>query len=124
MKMTSRLIAVLALGLTVPLTHAGAEFYGEFPVTVGGYSGNKTDSTSYSGQAARHVLHLSLKKLAASGNGQSNDELKNQMMAYYAGKDEGRKILSPTTKGSFAITQSSVDEISKGKDLKGKDSAA
>ena len=37
-------------------------FYNKFPVTLKGYSGSKTNSVSYSGQIARHVLHDSLKK--------------------------------------------------------------
>ena len=35
--------------------------YGPFPVTVKGYDGSATNSVSYSGQIARHVLHDSLK---------------------------------------------------------------
>ena len=31
--------------------------YGKFPVTVKGYTGNKKNSVSYSGQIARHILH-------------------------------------------------------------------
>ena len=40
--------------------------YGKFPITVKGYSGNKTSSTAYTGQIARHILHDSLKKLAGN----------------------------------------------------------
>ena len=43
--------------------------YGPFPVTVKGYDGSATNSVSYSGQIARHVLHDSLKKLASTGDG-------------------------------------------------------
>ena len=42
------------------------------------------------------------------------------MLSYYSGKDSGRKIIDPTTKGSFKIKQTMVDQISKGKNLKGK----
>ena len=42
------------------------------------------------------------------------------MLSYYAGKDEGRKIIDPTSKGDFKIKQTMVDQISKGKNLKGK----
>ena len=90
------------------------------PVTVKGYSGSKTTSVSYTGQIARHVLHDSLKKLAGSGNGKPNPELKAKMMAYFGGKDAGREIIAPATKGPFAISQSAVDDISKGKNLSGK----
>ena len=47
-------------------------FYSKFPVTLKGYSGEKTNSVSYSGQIARHVLHDSLKKLAGKGDGGGN----------------------------------------------------
>ena len=97
-----------------------AETYGPYPITLKNYSGPKTDSVSYTGQMARHVLHNSLKKLAGKGNGKPNPELKAQMMAYYAGKTPGRAIIDPTSKGNFKIKQTSIDEISKGKELKGK----
>ena len=97
-----------------------ADIYGPFPVTVKGYSGGKTDSTAYTGQMARHVLHNSLKKLSGKGNGNANPDLEAQMMAYYSGKDPGRKIIDPTSKGDFVVKQTMVDEISKKKDLKGK----
>jgi hypothetical protein len=42
------------------------------------------------------------------------------MLSYYSGKEEGREIIAPTSKGEFKIKQSTIDEISKGKDLKGK----
>ena len=106
--------------VSVSVASDSVETYGPYPVTVKGYSGDKTDSTSYTGQMARHVLQTSLKKLAGSGNGEANPDLHAQMSAYYAGKDEGRSILSPKSKDGFPIKQSAVDEISKGKNLKGK----
>ena len=106
--------------VSVGVASDSVETYGPYPVTVKGYSGDKTDSTSYTGQMARHVLQTSLKKLAGSGNGEANPDLHAQMSAYYAGKDEGRSILSPKSKDGFPIKQSAVDEISKGKNLKGK----
>lgn len=113
--------ALLSLSfVSVSFADSSTETYGPFPVTVKGYSGDKTDSTAYTGQAARQVLQTSLKKLAGSGNGAANPDLHAQMAAYYAGKDEGRMILSPKGKDGFPIKQSGVDEISKGKDLKGK----
>lgn len=120
MKSTIPLIAVLAGALSVPVSHAAQEVYGDFPVTVKGYAGDKTDSTSYSGQAARHLLHNALKKLAARGNGQPDEELKAGMMSYFAGEEDGREILDPATNGAFVVAQTRVDEISKGKNLHGK----
>ena len=89
-------------------------------MTVKGYQGKKTTSVSYGGQIARHALHDSLKKLATSGNGKPNPELKAKMMSYFSGKDAGRKILAPASKGKFTIEQSEVDALSKGKNLAGK----
>ena len=75
--------------------------YGAFPVTVKNYTGSKINSTSYTGQIARHTLHESLKKLAEKGNGKSNPRLKAKMMSYYAGKNAGRSILSPSGNSSL-----------------------
>jgi len=69
---------------------------------------------------ARHVLHNSLKKLSSQGNGRENPNLKAQMLSYYSGKDKGRKIIDPTSKGNFKVKQTMVDQISSGKNLKGK----
>ncbi len=120
MKFKTLLTIIFAGTLLPALAQSDSEVYGNFPVTVKGYTGNKTDSTSYSGQTARIVLHNSIKKLAGKGNGEPNEELKAKMMTYYSGKDEGREILDPTSKEGFPIKQTMVDEISKGKDLKGK----
>jgi len=107
-------LALVAIGVNA------AETYGPFPVTVKGYNGKKVNSVSYTGQIARHTLEKSLKKLASKGDGNPNPKLKAQMMAYFEGKGTGRDILDPTTKGEFKIKQTKVDEISKGKNLKGK----
>ena len=121
----TRLLAVTAVApallamISLP-TLANDNTYVGFPVTVKGYTGQKKTSVSYAGQIARHVLHDSLKKLAGKGNGKPNANLKKQMMSYFSGKDAGREILAPTTRGKFAIKQASVDDISKGKDLAGK----
>ena len=112
------LITLVATSLSFGSVHANT--YGNFPVTVKNYSGSKKDSTSYTGQMARHVLHNSLKKLTGKGNGKPNPELKAKMLSYYVGKDKGRKIIDPTTKDDFNIKQTMVDQISKGKNLKGK----
>ena len=112
--------ALIASSLVFGCVFAKPDMYGNFPVTEKRYSGKKKDSTSYTGQVARHVLHNSLKKLAGKGNGNPNPELKATMMSYYSSKDTGRKIIDPTSKGEFKVKQTMVDEISKGKNLKGK----
>lgn len=99
---------------------ADSDVYMGFPVTVPGYSGDKTDSTSYTGQIARYVLHDSLKKLAGKGNGESNDDLKAQMLSYYSSTDADRAIIAPKSKEGFPVKQTNVDEISKGKQLRDK----
>ena len=114
------LAALIASSLVFGCVFAKPDMYGNFPVTEKSYSGKKKDSTSYTGQVARHVLHNSLKKLAGKGNGNPNPELKAIMMSYYSSKDAGRKIIDPTSKGEFKVKQTMVDEISKGKNLKGK----
>ena len=114
------LATVIASSLIFGCVFAKPDMYGNFPVTEKSYSGKKKDSTSYTGQVARHVLHNSLKKLAGKGNGNPNPELKATMMSYYSSKDAGREIIDPTSKGEFKVKQTMVDEISKGKNLKGK----
>ena len=39
--------------VSVSVASDSVETYGPYPVTVKGYSGDKTDSTSYTGQMAR-----------------------------------------------------------------------
>ena len=95
------------------------EVYADFPVTLKGYSGSKTTSVAYTGQIARHLLHESLKKLAGKGNGSPNPDLETLMLAYFHGS-EGLGILAPSSNGAFAFSASSVDDISKGKNLSGK----
>ncbi len=117
LKLTSAIVAASLLG--------GAAFadqaYGPFPVTVKGYEGDKTDSVSYSGQIARHVLHDSLKKAAAKGDGGNNAaEVEALMLAYFNGSDEDLTILAPVSKDGFPVKQGTVNEISKGKNISGK----
>ena len=125
-EMKKKYLNKLALGLTPLIIICStaacvtASTYGDFPITEKSYSGSKKDSTSYTGQMARHVLHTSLKKLSGQGNGKPNPKLKAEMLSYYSGKEKGRKIIDPTTKGGFRIKQTMVDQISSGKDLKGK----
>ena len=92
---------------------AANKVYGPFPVTVKGYTGSKTNSVAYTGQVARHVLHDSLKKLSSKGN-------MGDMMAYFQGSDTNLAIVAPASKEGFPIKQSSVNDISKGKNLSGK----
>ncbi|MCY4050987.1 MAG: DUF4856 domain-containing protein [Gammaproteobacteria bacterium] len=111
------LAVVLSFGIS---SLASAQTYGPNPITLKGYSGGKTDSTAYTGQAARQVLHTSLKKLASQGNGSNAKELKELMMQYFSGKEEGRTIIAPGSRDGFTIAQSTIDQISKGVNLKGK----
>ncbi|PID46581.1 MAG: DUF4856 domain-containing protein [Proteobacteria bacterium] len=94
--------------------------YVDFPVTVKGYDGDKKSSVSYGGQIARYALHDSLKKMAAGGNGRPNPALKEKLMSYYVGKDKGRVIVHPASKDGFKVKQTMIDELSGGKNLKGK----
>ncbi|MGS2717885.1 DUF4856 domain-containing protein [Eionea flava] len=100
--------------------HSEQKVYAGFPVTLKGYTGDKKTSEAYTGQIARHVLHNSLKKLSAKGNGSENAELKSQLLSYYEGKDSDRVIFDPKTKGDFIVKQTTIDEISKKKNLSGK----
>ncbi|WP_416897888.1 MAG: DUF4856 domain-containing protein [Minwuia sp.] len=117
MSLIHRLSAFGAAGLigvaAVSAAAADDKIYAGFPVTVKGYAGDKTHSVSYSGQAARNVLHDSLKKLASKGDAAA-------MTAYFEGKDDGRAILAPATKGKFVVAQGTVGEISKDKNIAGK----
>jgi len=105
-------VASISLGLT-GLANANDDVYGPFPVTLKGYSGDCTNTVSYSGQIARHVQHDSLK--AASTKGSYDD-----MNAYYVGADGDQAILAPSSKDDFSIKQTLVNEISSGKNLSGK----
>jgi hypothetical protein len=127
MKISKSKVRVIALatGILSSSALATAAFsentYGPFPVTVKGYSGSKTNSVSYTGQIARHVLHDSLKKLAGKGDGGGNAAaLQAEMMAYFGGSDKNKAIIAPADKGDFNIKQETVNEISSGKNLSGK----
>ncbi|SCA56140.1 conserved exported hypothetical protein [Candidatus Terasakiella magnetica] len=113
-------VSALSLALLTGTALANDNVYSGFPVTVKDYAGKKTTSVAYTGQIARHTLHDSLKKLAGKGNGKPNPDLKAQLLSYYANKDKGRMIVAPKTKGPFVISQTGVDDISKGKDLASK----
>ncbi len=92
---------------------AANNVYGPFPITIKGYSGAKTNSVSYSGQIARHVLHDSLKKMSSKGN-------LDDMMVYFTGSDEDLSIIAPASKDGFPVKQKTLNDISKGKNLSGK----
>ena len=92
---------------------ASNKTYGPFPITVKGYSGSKTNSVSYTGQIARHVLHDSLKKLSSKGS-------MDDMMSYFQGSDMNLLVVAPASKDGFPIKQKTLNEISKGKNLSGK----
>ncbi len=119
-------IGLLVAGLS-PLMIAGmangdsSNNYGPFPVTVKGYEGSATNSVSYSGQIARHVLHDSLKKLASAGDGGSNAEAAEaEMMAYFAGSDKNKAIIAPASKDDYQMKQTLMNSLSKGKKLSNK----
>jgi hypothetical protein len=116
LKITTAIVAVAMSG-----SMALSDGYGPFPVTLNGYSGDKTNTVSYSGQAARHVLEQSLKKLAGKGNGGGNaTALEAQMLSYFNGSDEDLPIIAPKSKDGFKIKQTSLHQISKGKNISGK----
>ena len=116
LKVTTAIVAVALSG-----TMALSDGYGPFPVTLKGYSGDKTNTVSYSGQIARHVLEQSLKKLAGKGNGGENAaDLEAQMLSYFNGSDDDLPIIAPKSKDGFKIKQTSLHQISKGKNISGK----
>ena len=118
--------SVLVAGLS-PLMMVGSAFgdsannYGPFPITVKGYEGTATNSVSYSGQIARHVLHDSLKKLASKGDGGANAaEVEAEMMAYFAGSDKNKAIIAPASKDDYQVKQTLMNSLSSGKKLSNK----
>ena len=114
-------VAILLMAPAMALPVSAGETYGPYPVTLKGYEGSKTNSVSYTGQIARHVIHDSLKKLAGRGDGGSNAvSLEAEMMSYFKGSDKNKAIIAPTDKGDFNIKQQTLNEISKGKNLSGK----
>ena len=105
-------VASISLGLT-GLASANVDVYGPFPVTLKGYSGDCTNTVSYSGQIARHVQHDSLKDRSTKGD-------YAEMNAYYSGSDKNKQIWAPASKDGFPIKQTLLNEISSGKNLSGK----
>ncbi len=115
----SAIVLASASSFSMAAGHGNHDVYADFPVTVKGYKGDKKVSVSYTGQMARHVLHNSLKKLAGKGNGAANEKLKAEMLAYFEGQ-KGLDIVTPVSKDGFAVKQTKVDDLSKGKNLIGK----
>lgn len=113
-------IAVIcALIGSQPIVASEAHSYSGFPVTVEAYAGDAKTSVSYKGQIARHLLHNSLKSQAGMGDGGANaKDVEAKMLATYAG-GEAQDVSISSPEG-FKYKQSSIDELSKGKDLKGK----
>ena len=64
--------SIVAISFAQSSFAGGHDIYGPWPITVKDYSGDKTDSTSYSGQIARHALHDSLKSLVSKSGPVSN----------------------------------------------------
>ena len=118
----SKLLLAGVFGTTLALPAFGdGHSYGPFPITLKGYSGDKTNSVSYSGQIARHVLHDSLKKLSGTKASTNIKQINlDGMMPYFKGSKEDLVILAPKSKGDFIIKQTTVNEISSGKNLSGK----
>jgi len=95
------------------LATANSDVYGPFPVTLKNYSGDCTNTVSYSGQIARHVQHDSLKDHSTKGS-------YSEMVSYYEGSDKNKQIWAPASKDGFPIKQTLLNEISKGTNLSGK----
>ena len=111
----NKLIAIIAVFTLVfsNLSLADDNVYGPYPITLKGYSGDKTNSVSYSGQIARHVLHDSLKSLSSKGD-------LDEMLAYFNGSEKNKAIIAPASKDDFVIKQTLMNDLSKGKNLSGK----
>ena len=111
-----------AIGLLASLSilssqAVAGDTYGPYPVTLKGYTGDKTNSVSYSGQVGRQLLHNSLKK--AIGIGASLDE----MTAYFNGSDNALMLLDPKSSDTFKVDVTNINDVSKtnlsGKAFKG-----
>ncbi len=105
-------ISLLSFVLINPI-FSNEKVYGPFPVTLKGYSGDCTNTVSYSGQIARHVQHDSLKKLSSKGD-------LSEMMAFFDGSEKNKAIMAPASKDDFVIKQTLLNDISSGKNLSGK----
>ena len=98
--MFSHRITASAIAICVSATALTAHhFYGPYPVTLKGYTGDKTNSVSYGGQIARQTMEQSLKKLASTGNGGGNAaDVEAQMMQYFSGPTKDSSYFGPCLK--------------------------
>ena len=112
--MNKTLLSIVVATSVALSAHTQAAVYADFPITVKGYTGDKTHSESFAGQMARHTLHNSLKKLISKGASLE------ETSAYFTGKEKGRVIVDPVSKDGFSVLQTQVDELSGGKNLAGK----
>ena len=120
LKCTSFIVAVSMIGSSA-IADGHSVNYGPFPITLKSYSGEKNNSVSYTGQIARHVLHDSLKVLAGQGNGGENSTaLEKEMLSYFSGSEKNKAIIAPGSKGEFVVKQTTLNEISSGKNIEGK----
>ena len=99
-------VASIALVSVASPAMAG-DVYGPYPITLKGYSGDKTNSVSYSGQVGRQLLHNSLKK--AIGSGASLDVT----MSYFNGADGELPLLDPKSSDSFKVDVTDINTVSK-----------
>ena len=111
-KIGSMLVAAAALSMAAPVTVTyadghGNHVYGPYPVTLKGYSGDKTDSVKYTGQVGRQLLHNSLKKAVSSGA--SLDVLNG----YFNGSDNPLPLLDPVSSDSFKVDVTDINTVSK-----------
>jgi hypothetical protein len=102
-------VALTTLG-SVNIVKAGGHgdhVYGPYPITLKGFSGDKTNSVSYSGQVGRQLLHNSLKKAVSSGA--SLDVLNG----YFNGSDSPLPLLDPVSSDSFKVDVTDINTVSK-----------
>ena len=68
MKEFSKLLILFLLVSSFSNNAIANSVYGPFPITLQGYTGDKTNSVKYTGQMARHILHDSLKSIVKTGD--------------------------------------------------------
>ena len=115
-----KIVVGMIIGGFSSLSLAGghAMTYGPAPITLKGYSGDKTNSVAYTGQVARHVLHNSLKKAISGGMSRA------EMQKFWAGQSGKLIALDPKSKDGFPVTITDINSISKGKNLNTKTNKA
>ena len=123
-----RVMVVGSFSLTLPFlvvssSYGDGHIYGPNPVTLKGYKGSKTDSTSYTGQIARQLMHNSLKKIVSKGSPKDpTGGPGKKMLRYFEEKDKSKSmaILDPKSSSKFPVKQKMIGEISSGANLAGK----